>query len=469
MKTLLKRIALACAVLISSLPVCSQTNENFDSRDGVDALQVKDYLEDHCWQFTNFAMNTGGNSALLGDGSIISTDNGAAGFYTPVLSLWSGYTVSFSYAFDGSATGERQINLYLVNGNNEIVKKLDSIDVSSATADTTYTYTKKLPPAFNVYKLYFSYEGITMPPLKIDELKITAHKRYPNGCNAPPTAMSDLFYGSAQRHANGSVLENDTDPNGEAMSCYLINDSKDGKVELSSNGNFSFKPDPGFKGDYTSFTYQVCDYGYNQLCSEEATVIISFPNSLPAVIAELQAIHNNNTVTLKWVTTTEVNTDHFEIERSVDGANFEKAGQVKALGNSVTAHRYIFDDKVSEKMTRKNDLYYRLKQVDLNGQAQYSRILLVRVFKTKMLQAVTVSPNPAINNIRVNLQLNEPAYVVMKIRSVNGEELIRNTVKAYKGENGFTLVNSESLKKGVYMLEVIVNSNERMVVKLVKN
>ena len=65
--------------------------------------------------------------------------------------------------------------------------------------------------------------------------------------------------------------------------------------------------------------------------------------------------------------------------------------------------------------------------------------------------------------------MNQPAYVVMKIRSINGEELIRNTVKAYKGENTFTLVNSESLKKGVYTLEVIVNSNERMVVKLVKN
>jgi hypothetical protein len=468
MKSLLKRIALACAYLISSISVFSQTNENFDSREGVDALQVKDYLEDHCWQFTNFNMNAGDVAALKGDGSIVS-GGGAASFSTPVLSLWSGYNVSFSYVFAGTATERRSINIYLANGSNEIIRKVDSIDVSAAEGNTIYTYSKALPAAFNVYKLYFSYEGAVMPVVKIDDIKITAHKRYPNGCNAPPTAMSDVIYGSSDRRASGSVLENDTDPNLEALACYLMRDSKDGKVTLSANGTFSFSPNPDFDGDYTSFTYQTCDYGYNQLCSEEATVIISFPNMLPAVIVDLQASHNNNKVTLKWATTTEKNTDHFEIERSVDGVTFEKAGRVKALGNSTTRHNYLYHDEVSEKMTRKNDLYYRLKQVDADGKTEYSRILLVRVFNTRTLQAVTVSPNPAINNIRVQLQLNQPAYVVMKIRSLNGSELIRNTVKAYKGENSFTLVNSESLKKGVYMLEVIINSNERMVVKLLKN
>src|SRR5687768_9410104 len=140
MKTLLKRIALACACLISSLSVFSQTNENFDSREGVDALQVKGFLEDHCWQFTNFDMNTGDITALIGDGSIVSGNDAAAGFYTPVLSLWSGYTVSFTYTFDGTSSEARRINIYLTNGNNEIIRKVDSIDVSSAAADTIYTY-----------------------------------------------------------------------------------------------------------------------------------------------------------------------------------------------------------------------------------------------------------------------------------------------------------------------------------------
>ena len=50
-----------------------------------------------------------------------------------------------------------------------------------------------------------------------------------------------------------------------------------------------------------------------------------------------------------------------------------------------------------------------------------------------------------------------------------GEEVFRQSVKGFKGDNSFTLTGSESIKKGIYMLEVIVNSNERMVIKLIKN
>jgi hypothetical protein len=471
MKSLLKRIAAACACLVTSLSLFSQTNENFDSRPGINSPQVMEYLQDHCWQFSNFAMNVPGELAIHGDGALISNAGAPlASLFTPVLNTWAGVTFSFQYTFDQHASTSRSVNIYTTNATNETVTLIESIDVSSATANTIYTYTKTLPASASIYKLLITYNnGGSAVRMKLDELLISVNKRYANGCNEAPTAVSDVITGQANRQATGYILENDKDPNSEAFSSYLINDSKDGKVTLSISGYFTFTPNPGFTGSYTSFTYQICDYGYNQLCSREATVIITFPATVPAEISDLKASHYNNQVTLQWFTSSEINTDRFEIERSIDGVNFEKAGQVKALDKSSLKHGYVYDDRVSEKVSRKNDLYYRLKQVDANGKADYSKILLVRVFKTKTLQAVSVSPNPAVNDIRVHLQLNEPAYVAIKVRNINGDEVLRNSVKAFKGDNSFTMEGSEQLKKGVYMLEVIVNSNERMVVKLIKN
>jgi hypothetical protein len=471
MKSLLKRTAAACACLVVSISLYCQTNENFDSRAGINSPQVMEHLQDHCWQFSNFAMNIAGELAIHGDGAVVSNAGASlASLYTPVLNTWGGVTFSFQYTFDQTASSSRSVNIYTTNANNETLTLVESIDVSSAAANTIYTYTKTLPATSSIYKLLFTYNsGGTAVRMKLDDLLISVNKRYPNGCNDAPTAVSDVITGQASRQASGYILQNDKDPNAEAFSCYLINDSKDGKVTLGMNGYFTFTPNPGFTGTYTSFTYQICDYGYTQLCSEQATVIVTFPAMLPADINDLKATHNNNLVTLKWFTTSESNTHRFEIERSIDGVNFEKAGYVQALGNSNIKSGYVYDDRVSEKLARKNDLYYRLKQVDVNGKADYSKILLVRVFKTKTLQAVSVSPNPTVNDIRVHLQLNEPAYVAIKVRSINGDEVLRNSVKAFKGDNSFTMEGSEKLKKGVYMLEVIVNSNERMLVKLIKN
>jgi hypothetical protein len=120
-------------------------------------------------------------------------------------------------------------------------------------------------------------------------------------------------------------------------------------------------------------------------------------------------------VNLKWTTTFELNNDHFEIERSTDGSTFSSVGSVKGQVNSAVKHTYQFNDDVSRSFLNKNDVYYRLKQVDLDGKASYTKVLVVRVYRTKSLQSLSVTPNPAINDIKVNVQLNENSYIVMII------------------------------------------------------
>jgi len=67
------------------------------------------------------------------------------------------------------------------------------------------------------------------------------------------------------------------------------------------------------------------------------------------------------------------------------------------------------------------------------------------------------------------VQLNENSYIVMKVVNGSGAEIMRKSTRGNTGVNNFSLEGSSQLQTGVYFLEVIINSNERMMVKLVKS
>jgi hypothetical protein len=147
---------------------------------------------------------------------------------------------------------------------------------------------------------------------------------------------------------------------------------------------------------------------------------------------------------------------------------FEKAGSVKAAGTSFGKTDYEFADRLGSAANKK-DVYYRLRLVDQNSRAEVSKVLVLRLFKTHSLKMVSVMPNPVINDINVQVQLKENAYVVMKVTSNNGTEVSRKSMRGNEGLNVFSLDGTSKLQPGIYMLEVIINSNERMSVKLIKN
>ncbi|NME66968.1 T9SS type A sorting domain-containing protein [Flammeovirga aprica] len=89
-------------------------------------------------------------------------------------------------------------------------------------------------------------------------------------------------------------------------------------------------------------------------------------SDLPVELSYFQASVTEETVILEWETATEVNSSHFDIERTLDLKNWEKIGTLQSSGNSQTAIFYEFeDDLLSEKS------YYRLKQVDIDGKYTY--------------------------------------------------------------------------------------------------
>ncbi len=188
--------------------------------------------------------------------------------------------------------------------------------------------------------------------------------------------------------------------------------------------------------------------------------------TLQGSLSAFNASYGRNYFELNW-STVAGDFDHFIIERSLDGVKFETIGTVE---NKVAAGegKFNFRDHFRTAIALNNDFYYRLKQVDANGNVAYSKVLIARMFNTKSLASLSVTPDPLANDILVNVQLNENSYVMMKVKDEKGNLLLKEGQKAEFGANTYTLEGTHNLHPGLYTLEVTINSKERMIMKLSK-
>ena len=108
-----------------------------------------------------------------------------------------------------------------------------------------------------------------------------------------------------------------------------------------------------------------------------ASVPASFSGiALPIKIVIFKAVLNpDQSVFLFWQTAQEINNSHYLIERAGNDGNFESIGNLSGAGNSTAITEYSFQDL--KPLARAN--YYRLRQVDFDGQFSYSPIVSVMV------------------------------------------------------------------------------------------
>jgi hypothetical protein len=108
---------------------------------------------------------------------------------------------------------------------------------------------------------------------------------------------------------------------------------------------------------------------------------------LPIELLSFDSKCNNGKVDLSWETALERNNDHFTVERTKDGINYETVGTVAGAVNSNENLRYTFVDDNPLKGTS----YYSLKQTDRNGNSEALKLVAVNCGHVKEL---AVSPNP---------------------------------------------------------------------------
>lgn len=141
--------------------------------------------------------------------------------------------------------------------------------------------------------------------------------------------------------------------------------------------------------------------------------------SLPVEWAYFEANAAGPVNLLEWGTLEEINNDHFVVQRSVDGQSFEAIGNVLAEGEGAS---YEFQDP-APKMSR---VYYRLKQVDVDGQFSFSRT--IEINRTTAREEVRMTCFPTRNDGNFSLRaigFNQEEPVVVSVLNAAGKEVFQ--------------------------------------------
>lgn len=170
---------------------------------------------------------------------------------------------------------------------------------------------------------------------------------------------------------------------------------------------------------------------------------------LPVKFGDFSANVSDNLTNLSWTSISELNNSGFEIERSIDGENFEKIGFVKGAGTSNVKRNYKFE------FNSDASAFYRLKQVDFDGNFEYSSVIAT----TKQLNDAVLTPNP-FNNI---IQLSS-GTTIQKVEIVDlmGKVVLTETIN-----NNSATLNANELLNGVYFIKVYQGetSSTRRIIK----
>jgi hypothetical protein len=171
---------------------------------------------------------------------------------------------------------------------------------------------------------------------------------------------------------------------------------------------------------------------------------------LPVELLSFEATAvNNEYIKLNWSTATEINNDGFEVQKSTDGINFTKIGWVKGMGNTTNKQDYLFNDM--EPFDGVN--YYRLKQIDYNGDFEYSPIVAATITSNGGFQMADLYPNPARDIINLDLMMHNFGNIKYTVYNTIGQPVLVETGVMTKGKNTVQ-INTANLPAGTYMLTV---------------
>ncbi|MBV6513952.1 MAG: hypothetical protein FMNOHCHN_03535 [Ignavibacteriaceae bacterium] len=155
---------------------------------------------------------------------------------------------------------------------------------------------------------------------------------------------------------------------------------------------------------------------------------------LPVELTSFIGRATGSNVTLQWKTATEVNNSGFNVERSSDRSNWQTLGFITGHGNSNAEKAYSFTDK----NLAPGKYHYRLKQIDTDGQYEYSDIVELAVSNAPDAYALSQNyPNPFNPSTAISFALPQASEVTLKIYNTLGQEVA-------------VLINGETMEAGIH-------------------
>jgi Secretion system C-terminal sorting domain len=174
--------------------------------------------------------------------------------------------------------------------------------------------------------------------------------------------------------------------------------------------------------------------------------------TLPLKLIAFSASRNNNTISLTWQTTAEINTSHFVLQRSLNGTTFSNIGNVIAKENNTLISNYTFTDNIEKLTTDK--VYYRLQMMDKDGNFTYSKIIPIAL--GIYAGNIKTYPNPVKDQFYILYNSQTTGKAMLRITDASGKIVRTETVSL---SNNAISVNVSALAKGIYYVQLITDKN----------
>lgn len=261
--------------------------------------------------------------------------------------------------------------------------------------------------------------------------------------NIPPITTAGLDQTTVTSTAN-LAGENSYDPDGNIVSYQWTKVS--GPLTYSISNANAASPSLSFLmlGDY-EFELRTTD---NLGASTTDRVIVrSGATALPVNWTYFYGRRDNGTNLLSWATEGETKNAYFEIETSLNGINFSSIGKVTGAGTTLAKQTYSFTDK----RANAQKIYYRLKQVSIDGKTSYSTVVIISTERST--PGLDIYPNPVRSDLSLQINYATKGSTTVRVFGMDGKLQL---VKVFAKESASLTMSIpvSKLTKGVYLLEV---------------
>lgn len=313
-----------------------------------------------------------------------------------------------------------------------------------------------------------------------------------NGCAAPYTNNADWYIMRRTWDLNpvsqpsspmlvkayytsddfNAVANNLTDVNLHTdLTHYKINSP--GNEDITASGNSCHQTVSS--GDYVEYEYGAGDYVYglfngshyaeysvNSFSGGGGGGGTSAQGALPIEIISFSAKSNGASNLIEWSTSSEINNDYQQIEKSSDGRSWEPLTRLKSDGDKQSRTDYEVEDAIPYLKT-----YYRLKSVDYDNYIQFSDIVSVSRGSVEVRSIAFPNPTQGAITVSSELFLENRNTIEIKLYDLQGKQYnINDYSKKFDGTNNLIL-NLKSLPNGIYPM-VITKGDHQEILKITK-
>jgi hypothetical protein len=180
--------------------------------------------------------------------------------------------------------------------------------------------------------------------------------------------------------------------------------------------------------------------------------------SLPVTYESFNVNPTDKGNLLTWTVGVQDNVNHYEVEYSNDGVNYSSVASVQAKPGTHITYSYL------HKITNNKVGYYRIKEVDMDGNIMYSAVEMVKA--QQLIATMSAYPNPTIGMMKVTIPTTIQGKYNLKIYDASGKLVLAKAMQAQQGVTQ-TDLNISGFAAGNYQL-VCQDDQSRYVTRIVK-